>query len=119
VIVSYLRGYGQTRFVDPATPRSGQQAALAADLRELIAGLGLAAPIVAGFDWGSRAACLAAALWPQQVRALVTASGYNVQNISAAALPASPEFERRLWYQYYLYGERGRAGLNAHRREFA
>lgn len=118
VIVPYLRGYGQTRFLAPATPRSGQQAALAADLRDLIAALDLAPPIVAGFDWGGRAACLVAALWPHRVRALVTVSGYNVQNIAAAARPAPPDAERRLWYQYYLHSERGRAGLNAYRREF-
>ena len=119
VVVPYLRGYGPTRFLDPATPRSGQQAALAADLRALIAALGLTAPIVAGFDWGGRAACLAAMLWPREVRALVTVSGYHVQDIAAAAFPVPPESERRLWYQYYLHGERGRAGLAAHRREFA
>jgi pimeloyl-ACP methyl ester carboxylesterase len=118
VVVPYLRGYGPTRFIDPTTPRSGQQAALAADLRELISTLGLAAPIVAGFDWGGRAACVAAALWPQMVRALVSVSGYNVQNISAAPTPAPPEFERSLWYQYYLHSERGRAGLETYRREF-
>ena len=119
VVVPYLRGYGPTRFLDPGTPRSGQQAALAADLRALIAALGLAAPVVAGFDWGGRAACLGAMLWPHEVRALVTVSGYHVQNIAAAAFPVPPEFERRLWYQYYLHGERGRAGLDAHRRELA
>lgn len=119
VVVPYLRGYGPTRFIDPTTPRSGQQTALAADLRQLIAALGLAAPILAGFDWGGRAACVVAALWPQMVQALVSVSGYNVQNISGAASPTSPELERGLWYQYYLHGERGRAGLNAYRREFA
>jgi pimeloyl-ACP methyl ester carboxylesterase len=119
VVVPYLRGYGPTRFIDAATPRSGQQAALAADLRGLIATLGLAAPIVAGFDWGGRAACVAAALWPQLVRALVSVSGYNVQNIPAATTPAPPQFERSLWYQYYLHGERGRTGLSTYRREFA
>jgi pimeloyl-ACP methyl ester carboxylesterase len=119
VVVPYLRGYGPTRFVDPTTLRSGQQAALAVDLRELIAALGLTTPIVAGFDWGGRAACLTAALWPQQVRALVTVSGYHVQNIPVAGIPAPPQFERLLWYQYYLHGERGRAGLDTYRREFA
>jgi pimeloyl-ACP methyl ester carboxylesterase len=118
LIVPYLRGYGPTRFIDPTTPRSGQQAALAADLHELIAVLGLTAPIVAGFDWGGRAACLTAALWPQTVRALVSVSGYNVQNLSAARSPAPPQFERAMWYQYYLHGERGQAGLAAFRREF-
>lgn len=119
VVVPYLRGYGPTRFLDSATPRSGQQTALAADLRALIAALGVAPPIVAGFDWGGRAACVAAALWPELLRALVTVSGYNVQNIAAASSPAPPEVERRLWYQYYLHSERGRAGLHTYRREFA
>jgi pimeloyl-ACP methyl ester carboxylesterase len=119
VVVPYLRGYGPTRFVDPATPRSGQQAALATDLRALIDALGLPAPIVAGYDWGGRAACLTAMLWPQQVRALVSVSGYHVQNIPAAASPVPPQFEHLLWYQYYLHGDRGRAGLQTYRREFA
>lgn len=88
VVVPYLRGYGPTGFLDPRTPRSGQQTALASDLRELITELGLVSPIVAGFDWGGRAACVAAALWPQLVRALVTVSGYNIQNILAAVAPA-------------------------------
>jgi pimeloyl-ACP methyl ester carboxylesterase len=118
VVVPYLRGYGPTRFADAATLRSGQQAALATDLRDLIVALGLSAPVVAGYDWGGRAACLTAALWPQQVRALVSVSGYHVQNIAAAASPAPPRFEHLLWYQYYLHGERGRAGLRTYRREF-
>jgi pimeloyl-ACP methyl ester carboxylesterase len=119
VVVPYLRGYGPTRFVEPMTLRSGQQAVLAADARELIAALGLTSPILAGFDWGGRAACLTAALWPQQVRALVSVSGYHVQNIPIAGSPVPPEFERLLWYQYYLHGERGRTGLAMYRREFA
>lgn len=119
MVVPYLRGYGPTRFVDPATPHSGQQAALADDARELIAALDLIAPIVAGFDWGGRAACLTAMLWPRRVRALVSVSGYHVQNIPVAGSPAPPEVERRLWYTYYLHGERGRAGLDVYRREFA
>jgi pimeloyl-ACP methyl ester carboxylesterase len=119
VVVPYLRGYGPTRFVDAATMRSGQQAALASDVRDLIDALELTAPIVAGYDWGGRAACLTAMLWPQRVSALVSVSGYHVQNIPAAASPAPPVFEHLLWYQYYLHGERGRAGLQAYRREFA
>jgi pimeloyl-ACP methyl ester carboxylesterase len=30
--------------------------------------------------------------------------------------PSAPEAERRLWYQYYFHGERGRAGLAGDRR---
>lgn len=119
VVVPYLRGYGPTRFAEDATIRSGQQAALAHDLAELIAALELRAPIVGGYDWGGRAACLVAALWPSLVSGLVTAGGYNVQDIAAFAHPAAPQVEHRYWYQFYLHGERGRAGLAANRRDFA
>jgi pimeloyl-ACP methyl ester carboxylesterase len=119
VVVPYLRGYGGTRFVSADTVRSGQQAALAHDLRELIDALALTAPIVAGYDWGGRAACLVSALWPDRVSGLVSVTGYHVQNIPASGNPAPPESERRLWYQYYLHGERGRAGLAAFREDYA
>lgn len=119
VVVPYLRGYGPTRFVDPATPRSGQQAALAHDLLALVDALGLDRPVVGGFDWGGRAACLVAALWPERVSGLVTADGYNVQDIAASGRPAAPATESALWYQYYLHGERGRRGLQEHRHAFA
>jgi pimeloyl-ACP methyl ester carboxylesterase len=118
VVVPYLRGYGGTRFASADTVRSGQQAALAHDLRELIDALGLAAPIVAGFDWGGRAACLVSALWPERVSGLMSVTGYNVQNIPASGRPLPPEDERKLWYQYYLHNERGRAGLAAHREDY-
>ncbi|HEY2279232.1 MAG TPA: alpha/beta hydrolase [Streptosporangiaceae bacterium] len=118
VVVPYLRGYGATRFVSDDTMRSGQQGALAHDLLELIDALGLTAPIVAGYDWGGRAACLVAMLWPERVSGLVSVSGYNVQNIPASGQPAPPEDERRLWYQYYLHHERGRAGLAAYREDY-
>jgi pimeloyl-ACP methyl ester carboxylesterase len=118
VVVPYLRGYGATRFISGDTMRSGQQGALAHDLRELIDALGLAAPIVAGYDWGGRAACLVAMLWPERVSGLVSVSGYNVQNIPASGQPAPPQDERKLWYQYYLHNERGRAGLAAYREDY-
>ena len=117
VIVPYLRGYGPTRFLDPATPRSGEQAALGHDLLDLIDALGLKSPILAGYDWGGRAACIVAALWPQRVRGLVTVNGYNLQDIPGSVNPAAPEQEHRLWYQYYFNTARGRAGLEANRRQ--
>ena len=119
VVVPYLRGYGPTRFLNEATPRSGQQAALGADLRDLIDALGLQRPIVAGYDWGGRAACIVAALWPERVRGLVSVTGYNIQDITGSQRPASAEAEYRLWYQYYLHTPRGVAGLTADRRGFA
>ena len=118
VIVPYLRGYGQTRFLQADTPRSGQQAAIGRDLVELMDALALPAAVVAGFDWGGRAACVAAALWPERIRGLVSANGYNIQDIAGSVAPAPPQQEHRLWYQYYFHTERGRAGLQANRREF-
>ncbi len=118
VLTPYLRGYGPTRFLDTKTPRSGQQAALGRDLIDFMDALGLARAALAGYDWGGRAACIAAALWPERVAALVTIGGYNIQDIAAAATPASPDREHRLWYQWYFHTERGRAGLEANRRAF-
>lgn len=118
-IVPFLRGYGPTRFLDPATPRSGQQAALAADLLALMDGLAIPNAVLAGYDWGGRAACIVAALWPERARGLVSSgSGYNIQNIPQAGNPAAPENEHRFWYQYYFHSERGRAGLARNRRDF-
>ncbi len=119
VVVPYLRGYGPTRFVDASTIRSGQQAALAHDLLALLDALDLGPAVLAGYDWGGRAACLVSMLWPKRVAGLVTADGYNVQDIAVSGVPAQPQTERALWYQYYLGAERGRAGLSAHRADFA
>lgn len=115
VIVPYLRGYGPTRFLDPSTPRSGEQAALGGDLLALMDALGLERPLLGGYDWGGRAACIVAALWPDRVRGLVSVNGYNIQNIARSGLPAAPETEWRYWYQYYFHSERGRAGLTQNR----
>ncbi|MDO9708588.1 alpha/beta fold hydrolase [Paracraurococcus lichenis] len=115
VIVPWLRGYGPTRFLSAATPRSGQQAALGQDLRDLLDALAIPRAVLAGYDWGGRAACILAALWPERCAGLVTCTGYNIQDIAASARPASPEQEHRLWYQYYFHTERGRAGLAANR----
>ena len=113
VIVPYLRGYGPTRFRNPATPRSGQQAALGHDLLDLIDALDLKGPILAGYDWGGRAACIVAALWPERVGGLVSIGGYNIQNIANSGQPQPPAAEYRHWYQWYFHTERGRAGLAA------
>jgi pimeloyl-ACP methyl ester carboxylesterase len=115
-IVPYLRGYGPTRFLSADTPRSGQQAALARDLLDLLDGLALPKAVLAGYDWGGRAACIVAALWPERVRGLVSGCGYNLQDIPGSAAPADPAQEHRYWYQYYFHTERGRAGLQENRR---
>jgi pimeloyl-ACP methyl ester carboxylesterase len=117
-IVPYLRGFGPTRFLSADTPRSGQQAALGNDLKEFVDALALGRATLVGYDWGGRAACVVAALWPERARCLVTGNGYNIQDIENAGTPASPEQERRFWYQYYFQIERGRAGLQKSRREF-
>jgi len=116
-IVPYLRGYGATRFLAPNTMRSGEQAALGRDLLEMLEALNVTDAILAGFDWGARAASVVAALWPERVRGLVTCGGYQIQDIAASLKPSDPESERRWWYQYYFHTERGRAGLTLNRNE--
>jgi pimeloyl-ACP methyl ester carboxylesterase len=117
VLVPYLRGFGPTRFRDPAAPRMAQQAAIGQDLLDLMDGLGLPRVALAGYDWGGRAACIASILRPDRVRALVTVTGYNVQNTVAPPRPAPAAQERAFWYQWYFNTERGRQGLAQNRRE--
>jgi pimeloyl-ACP methyl ester carboxylesterase len=117
VVAPYLRGFGPTRFRDDSTIRSGQQAALGQDLLDFMNALDIETAVLAGYDWGGRAACIAAALWPARVRGLVSVDGYNVQNLAHAGEPAAPEWERTYWYQYYFHSERGRRGLDRNRDE--
>ena len=119
VIVPYLRGFGPTRFLSDATPRSGEQAALGADLLALMDALKIERAVLAGYDWGGRAACVVAALWPERCGGLVSFNSYNIQNIARAMEPDTPENEHSLWYQYYFHSERGRAGLAKDRRGVA
>jgi pimeloyl-ACP methyl ester carboxylesterase len=119
VIVPHLRGHGPTRFRDGKTPRSGQQAALGADVIELMDALGIDRAILAGYDWGGRAACVAAALHPDRVAGLVSVNGYLIQDISASGKPLEPRLEAGFWYFFYFLTERGREGLTANRREVA
>ena len=116
VVVPYLRGFGGTR-LRGATVRSGQQAALGQDLLDLMDALEIERAIVAGYDWGGRAACIAAALWPERVHGLVSVDGYNVQNIAYSGEPTKPEWEATYWYQYDFHSERGRRGLDLNRDE--
>ena len=116
VIVPYLRGYGPTKFRDKATPRSGEQAAIGADMMALMDSLHIKRAVFAGYDWGGRAACVGAVLWPERCIGLVSVNGYLIQDIAKAMVPAPPEREVPLWYQYYFQLERGRAGLAANRR---
>lgn len=119
VLVPWLRGFGPTRFLNANTPRSGQQGAIGADLREFMDALKIERALLAGYDWGGRAACVVAALWPERVRALVTINGYAIQNIARAGAAADAAQEHRYWYQWYFHTERGREGLSLNRRDIA
>ncbi len=119
VVVPHLRGYGTTRFLSDATPRNGQQSALAADGLALMDALGIDSAIVAGFDWGARTANVMAALWPDRCDAMVSVSGYLIGNQEASKAPLPPSAERSWWYQFYFATERGRAGYAQYRKEFA
>lgn len=116
VIVPYLRGFGPTRFLRDDTPRSGEQAALGHDLLQLMDALQLERAVLAGYDWGGRAACVVAALWPQRCAGLLSFNSYNLQHIASAMTPDTPRNECSLWYQYYFHSERGRRGLAQDRR---
>jgi pimeloyl-ACP methyl ester carboxylesterase len=117
--VPYLRGYGSTRFRSDKTLRNGEQAALAVDAVALLDALEIEKALVAGFDWGARSACIVAALWPERCDGLVSVSGYLIGSQVAGKLPLPPEAEHQWWYQYYFATERGRAGYDKYRREFA
>lgn len=116
VLVPYLRGHGATRFRDPNAPRMAQQAAIGQDVIDFADALGLPRFAVVGYDWGGRAAAIAAALHPDRVRATVLIGGYTIQNTLTTAPPGSAEAEYRAWYQWYFNTERGRAGLESNRR---
>jgi len=118
VIIPYLRGYGPTRFLWKETPRVGQQSALGTDLLALMDRLGIASAILAGYDWGGRAACVVSALWSMRAKGLVSGASYNIHNVPKAMEPDTPENEQRLWYQYYLQIDRGRNMLIKNRRGF-
>ena len=119
VVVPYLRGYGTTRFLSAATFRNGQQSVLAVDVVAFMDVLGIDRAIIAGFDWGARMACTVAALWPERCRAIVSVSGYLIGSPEANKTPLPPKAELQWWYQYYFATERGRAGYQRYRNDFA
>jgi pimeloyl-ACP methyl ester carboxylesterase len=119
VVVPYLRGYGTTRFLSGETFRNGQQAVLAVDTVALMDALEIEQAILGGFDWGARTANVVAALWPERCRAMVSVSGYLIGSPEANKRPLPPAAELQWWYQYYFATERGRAGYDRYRRDFA
>jgi pimeloyl-ACP methyl ester carboxylesterase len=119
VVVPYLRGYGTTRFLSGASPRNGQQAALAVDVIALMDALGIETATLGGYDWGARTANIVAALWPERCKAMVSVSGYLIGSRELNRMPLPPKAELEWWYQYYFATERGRAGYARYRREFA
>jgi pimeloyl-ACP methyl ester carboxylesterase len=119
VIVPHLRGFGTTRFLSDQAVRNGEQAALAADTIALMDALNIETAVVAGFDWGARTADIVGALWPERCNGVVSVSGYLVGSQAAGKVPLPPPAELQWWYQYYFATERGRAGYEKYRREFA
>jgi pimeloyl-ACP methyl ester carboxylesterase len=119
VIVPHLRGYGTTRFLSGETIRNGEPAALAVDIVALMDALGIKQATIAGYDWGARTANIIAALWPERVKAMVSVSGYLISSQEAGKMPLSPGAELQWWYQFYFATERGRAGYEKNRHDFA
>jgi pimeloyl-ACP methyl ester carboxylesterase len=118
VIVPYLRGYGTTRFLAAATPRNGQQAAIASDIVALMDALKIEQAVIGGYDWGGRTVNILAALWPERVKAMVSVSGYLIGSQKANAVPLPPKAELAWWYQFYFATERGREGYAKYRNDF-
>jgi pimeloyl-ACP methyl ester carboxylesterase len=119
VIVPYLRGYGTTRFLSKDTVRNGQQAVIAVDILALLDALRIESAILAGFDWGARTADIIAAIFPERCKGLVSVSGYLIGSQQAGQVPLPPQAELQWWYQYYFATERGRAGYERYRHDFA
>jgi pimeloyl-ACP methyl ester carboxylesterase len=119
VIVPYLRGYGTTRFLSSETLRNGQPSAIALDIIALMDALKIKQPVIAGCDWGARTANIIAALWPERCKAMVSVSGYLIGSQEAGRMPLPPQAELQWWYQYYFATERGRAGYEKYRHDFA
>ena len=119
VIVPYVRGYGPTRFLSSETLRNGQPSVLALDIVALMDALKIDKAILAGFDWGARTANIIAALWPERCKAMVSVSGYLIGSQEAGKMPLPPKAELEWWYQYYFATERGRAGYDKYRHDFA
>src|SRR5437763_745670 len=119
VIVPYLRGYGTTSFLSSETFRNGQPSTIALDIIALMDALKIKKPVIAGCDWGARTANIIAALWPERCKAMVSASGYLIGSQEAGRIPLPPQAELQWWYQYYFATERGRAGYEKYRHDFA
>ena len=119
LIIPYLRGYGTTRFLSGQTLRNGQQSVVAIDIIALMDALKLQKAIIAGFDWGARTANIIAALWPERCKAMVSVSGYLIGSQASNEVPLPPKAELAWWYQYYFATERGRAGYEKYRHDFA
>ena len=118
IIVPYLRGFGPTKFLNKSFLRSGEQAALGKDLIDLMDGLNIKKAILAGYDWGGRAACIVAALYPQRCIGLISCYGYNIQNIKIDSItPDKPENEKNYWYQYFFHTKRGFNSLTKNRND--
>jgi len=118
-IVPFLRGYGTTRFLSGDTVRNGEQAALALDAIALMDALHIDKAVIGGFDWGARTANIMTALWPDRCKAHVSVSGYLIGSREVNKMPLPPQAELAWWYQFYFATERGRAGYEKYRHDFA
>ena len=119
VLVPYLRGYGTTRFLSGETFRNGEPAAVAVDIVDFMDALKIQKATFAAFDWGARTANIIGALWPERCKAMVSVSGYLIGSQESGKLPLPPQAEFEWWYQFYFATERGRAGYEKYRHDFA
>src|SRR5215212_427923 len=118
-IVPYLRGYGTMFFLSSETFRNAQQSVIPVDIMALMDALDIEKAILAGYDWGARTANIIAALWPERCKAMVSVSGYLSGSRESNKMPLPPKAELEWWYQNYFATDRGRAGYDKYRHDFA
>jgi pimeloyl-ACP methyl ester carboxylesterase len=96
----WLRGFGRTRFRSEQSIRDGTGVALADDAFDFARALGWSRFLVAGHDWGGRAAYIMSALHPERLIAAASlAIGYLPRG--QFAIPSFAQ-SRRWWYQWLM-----------------
>jgi pimeloyl-ACP methyl ester carboxylesterase len=106
VLTPHLRGFGNTRVLDQSA-RTGQSAALAQDIVDLLDALGIERAVLVGHDWGARAAYGAAVLDPKRILALVALATEYVP--ARGGMPY--EQAQAFWYQWFFHTPQGAEAL--------
>ncbi|MBV9843315.1 MAG: alpha/beta hydrolase [Sphingomonadaceae bacterium] len=115
-IAPNARGFGQTRFLGPEVPRTGNAAMLALDAIDLLDRLAVGRFVVAGHDWGANIAEMLAVGWPDRVERIAMLSTPS----RLGGLKTPPFWHARLqWYHWFQTTERGARAVRDDPKGFA